>query len=157
MKAPAFVESERKRRQQREAQPGYREKSKIRSREYRLKNKARLSPKWREWQRNWHKTRPESAFNSWLKTRYGIDTQEYRQMLLDQKGRCAICGKLPSKRRLFIDHDHKTNRVRALICEPCNIKLGVYEKTEWMKSALAYLADPPMNKVTAMREEKKFQ
>jgi len=108
-------------------------------------------------QREWRRENPELVFEANLRKKYGITGQQYRQMVLDQKGRCALCGKVPSKRGFFVDHNHMTHRMRALICQPCNIRLGIYENKEWMQKALAYLADPPMNNVIAMREEKTTQ
>ena len=63
-----------------------------------------------------------------LKYNYGITLAQYDEMFNDQNGVCAICG-LPSiSHRLSVDHDHKTGKVRGLLCHPCNMSLGVYEK-----------------------------
>lgn len=46
-----------------------------------------------------------------------------RQKLFDaQGGCCAICKRPESdfKRKLSVDHNHKTGKVRALLCFPCN-------------------------------------
>lgn len=42
-----------------------------------------------------------------------------------QGGKCAICGS-PSD-NLFIDHCHRTGRVRALLCLRCNSGLGFFD------------------------------
>ena len=52
--------------------------------------------------------------------KYGITERQYRLMLRRQKGRCSICGTLPKKRRLAVDHCHLTGRVRGLLCYHCN-------------------------------------
>jgi hypothetical protein len=60
----------------------------------------------------------------------------YNQMLLNQNNLCAICGKPETKRdhqlqkvcTLAVDHCHKTNRVRSLLCFRCNTNLGWFEK-----------------------------
>lgn len=46
----------------------------------------------------------------------------YDAVLRDQGGVCAICRKPPKVggRRLHIDHDHKTGKVRGLLCARCN-------------------------------------
>ena len=57
-----------------------------------------------------------------LKTTFGITKEEYNNLLLKQNSSCAIC-KIPQdqlKRALAVDHDHKTNRVRGLLCNLCN-------------------------------------
>ena len=61
-----------------------------------------------------------------LKRAYGITLAEYQQMLEIQDGRCKICGKKPGKRMLDVDHCHKTNKVRGLLCSKCNIGLGQF-------------------------------
>lgn len=64
-----------------------------------------------------------------LKRRFGITLDEYNKMLSIQSGKCAICNRDASifKRRLSVDHDHKTGRIRGLLCLNCNIKLGHFE------------------------------
>ena len=58
-----------------------------------------------------------------LKHYYNITLAEYDQMFEDQKGVCAICGNPENNRRLAVDHDHKTGKVRGLLCTRCNVKL----------------------------------
>lgn len=62
-----------------------------------------------------------------LGDRYGITLIDYDNMLLEQNGGCKICGRHPKKYRLSIDHDHKTNKVRGLLCVSCNRALGRLE------------------------------
>lgn len=54
--------------------------------------------------------------------RYGLTAENLATMLIGQSGRCAACNE-PLK-TLHIDHDHKTNSVRGLLCSGCNIALG---------------------------------
>ena len=57
---------------------------------------------------------------------YGIDVPDYERMLEEQNGGCYICGKKPDdKRALDIDHDHKTGKVRGLLCSVHNRALGL--------------------------------
>jgi hypothetical protein len=58
---------------------------------------------------------------------YGLEPGEYDRMLEAQGGRCAICMKQPRAKRLSVDHDHNTGRVRALLCQPCNRGLRSFE------------------------------
>jgi len=53
----------------------------------------------------------------------GITVREYQRLLHWQKGVCAICGDV-DYRGLCIDHDHKTDKVRGLLCTRCNLMLG---------------------------------
>ena len=65
-----------------------------------------------------------SARASRLKKEYGITPGDYDKMLLRQDGKCFVCG-AHGGRRLHIDHDHKTGKVRALLCAQDNQALGL--------------------------------
>jgi hypothetical protein len=58
-----------------------------------------------------------------------------------QSGRCKICTRSASelKRRLAVDHDHKTGRFRGLLCATCNTRLGAYENVARTQRFEAYL------------------
>jgi hypothetical protein len=58
-----------------------------------------------------------------LATVYGMSRDEYDARLAAQGGRCAICRNAPRKRRLAVDHNHKTGEIRGLLCTRCNQKL----------------------------------
>lgn len=56
---------------------------------------------------------------------YGLSTEDYARMVLEQNGLCAVCGLPPAPgKELHVDHDHKTGRVRKLLCFHCNTALG---------------------------------
>lgn len=64
-----------------------------------------------------------------LMKKYGITSEVYDQLMLDQNGACAICrsnlaGNINSE-RLYVDHDHTTGEVRGLLCHPCNVAIGL--------------------------------
>lgn len=74
--------------------------------------------------------------------RYGITAEAHDEMLVRQKGLCAICGDPPSGgvravSRLHIDHDHKTKRVRELLCNNCNNGLGRFRDDPGLLRAAA--------------------
>jgi len=48
--------------------------------------------------------------------KYGITPAQYYEMLRRQGSVCALCGLPPKAKPLEIDHDHKTGRVRGLLC-----------------------------------------
>lgn len=63
-----------------------------------------------------------------LERKYGLKRGEYEEMLERQGGGCAICGANEShdKNRLSVDHCHKTNRVRGILCAHCNHAIGKF-------------------------------
>lgn len=77
-----------------------------------------------------------------LKRFYGITLGEYNEMLLDQLGCCACCGKHESmfKRRLHVDHDKETGYVRSLLCTECNPGIGYFKHSiQRMQLGIDYL------------------
>jgi hypothetical protein len=71
--------------------------------------------------------------------KYGITLCQYWDIVKAQDGRCAICGAVTQK-RLFIDHDHITGKVRGLLCSSCNNGLGQFkDSTTALKQAIVYL------------------
>lgn len=59
-----------------------------------------------------------------------------------QKRRCAICGRkeMTGKKRLHVDHDHETGRVRALLCRDHNLALGLFrDNPKWLRNAADYI------------------
>jgi|TARA_R110000868_G_scaffold26592_4_gene102215 hypothetical protein len=56
---------------------------------------------------------------------YGITVEDYDEMLESQGGGCYICGIGPVGRALDIDHDHRTGKVRGLLCSNHNRALGL--------------------------------
>lgn len=58
--------------------------------------------------------------------RYNITSFQWEQLLVRSKGKCELCGN--GQRRLDVDHNHITGKVRGLLCRPCNRYLGFIEK-----------------------------
>lgn len=83
---------------------------------------------------------------------FGINLDQYEQMLLMQNNLCAICkqpetsvdGRTDRVKNLAVDHCHQTNKVRGLLCNSCNSLLGQYEKLlrlNLMSECDSYLLD----------------
>lgn len=69
---------------------------------------------------------------------YGITEEEYRT--LQARGECEICGMKPGYRRLDIDHDHVTGRVRGVLCSMCNMFIGYAQEDIFiLAKAIKYL------------------
>lgn len=69
---------------------------------------------------------------------YGLSKTDYEALRQAQKGRCKICGQKP--KQLVVDHCHETRRVRGLLCNRCNVLLGMSgDNIDILKSAIKYL------------------
>lgn len=77
-----------------------------------------------------------------LRHRYGISLDEYMVLLAAQGGCCAVCREPPTSantrahwnNKLCVDHCHNSGKVRALLCNDCNLAVG-YTKNR--RTALA--------------------
>jgi hypothetical protein len=84
----------------------------------------------------WRCLDQEPTGNSWNRVQYTAD--EYQIQLVEQGGKCAICGGEPA--RLHWDHDHATDVRRELLCPHCNRALGMLrDDPQRCESAAAYL------------------
>lgn len=82
---------------------------------------------------------------------YGLTLGAFEALLKSQDGKCAICHRPPQPRRdgkgrqysqLDVDHNHSTNKVRALLCYNCNAILGhAHDSSDVLRSAIAYLSE----------------
>ena len=75
---------------------------------------------------------------------YGLTPEEFNQMFADQKGECLICKRHQSefKETLSVDHDHKTGKVRGLLCGACNRAIGLFkDDPNIIRAAIDYLKD----------------
>ena len=81
----------------------------------------------------------ERAHN--LKRVFGMSLEEYDEKLKAQDGVCAICGGLcKSGKRLAVDHNHTTGKIRDLLCGNCNGGLGKFlDNPELLLKAADYL------------------
>ena len=92
---------------------------------------------------------------AYLQRNYNITLQTYEQMFKDQNGKCAICNsdgfslKESVKMSLVIDHSHKTNKVRGLLCPNCNRALGLLkDDKERITKLLKYIDKEPYPSIT---------
>ncbi len=74
-----------------------------------------------------------------LRRNYDISLSEYQAMQISQNGRCAICRREYDK--LVPDHNHDTGNVRGLLCNACNMGLGMFgDSIEMLAEAIVYLS-----------------
>jgi hypothetical protein len=77
-----------------------------------------------------------------LKRKYAVDPVDIHKLLLAQGGTCAICHKPPYKKKLAVDHNHLTGKIRGLLCTRCNIGIGYLATPELLELAANYLRLP---------------
>jgi hypothetical protein len=90
-----------------------------------------------------HKDRQKKYYLA-NKKKISIYQKNRRQKLLKKQGNvCAICGKgLEKDKRLAVDHNHKTGKIRGLLCVNCNMMLGMSkDNINTLKSAIKYLEE----------------
>lgn len=99
---------------------------------------------------------PEKARTRNFKHYYGHDDLIYDRLFEIQNGICAICGRPPEEQPmgrnrtartiLSTDHNHKTGKVRGLLCRHCNQALGwIRENPESIQKMLEYIENDGLN------------
>ena len=91
--------------------------------------------------RAWYHRNKDRERNRLFLTRYGITLEEFNRMAEEQGGLCAICHGPPNGHGgLHVDHDHRLNKVRSLLCFSCNAAIGMlHENAELLRAAADYL------------------
>lgn len=87
------------------------------------------------------KSHPDQRKAIKLKHYYNMTLEQYNLLKEKQNGVCAICFDIcKSGRDLSVDHDHKTGRIRGLLCHNCNYVLGAAnDRIEILLKAIEYL------------------
>ena len=123
--------------------------------DYYQKNKTKIRSQINEWQalnedylkehskKRYQENKVEHRSRGLIK-RYGIDSEEYNHMLLEQGGTCKICKSPDHKNKrvkfFAVDHNHETGQVRGLLCHSCNRAIGLLQdKVEIIEAAAEYI------------------
>lgn len=78
-----------------------------------------------------------------LKRFYGITLEKYEELFSKQKGCCPICLRHQSvlRKRLAVEHNHKTQEIRGLVCDYCNrFVIGRESDPELFRRAADFVA-----------------
>lgn len=79
----------------------------------------------------------QRSFN--LRYNYGMSEHDYMKMIEIQKNRCAICNDEFTETP-HVDHCHKTNKIRELLCGRCNKAIGYFrDNVDNLSNAIKYL------------------
>jgi hypothetical protein len=77
-----------------------------------------------------------------------MSLEDYNTLLKKQNNTCTICKQLEpiidnrnnQRRDLAVDHNHKTGKVRGLLCSRCNNVLGrIKDNVDILQEAIKYL------------------
>jgi len=74
-----------------------------------------------------HRARSRKSVRKWrLKKNFGLTPEDVDRMLASQDGQC-VCGATDAgfKKDWAVDHCHETQKIRGLLCHPCNVALGL--------------------------------
>ena len=111
-------------------------KNKDNKKEYILKNKDKI----KEYGKQWYYKNKDRAKATKLKRTYNLTLDQYNKMLSDQNGCCKICPTELTKPH--VDHCHKTDKVRGLLCSNCNTGLGLLkEDTRILNKMIKYIKE----------------
>jgi hypothetical protein len=103
------------------------------------KNKTFILSRQKEYYRKAKKLHPVALH------KYGITHQQYMEMWEKQKGLCPICHhpeRCKRRKWLAVDHDHSTGKIRALLCDKCNLGIGHFkDDIALLESAISYIKE----------------
>lgn len=79
--------------------------------------------------------------------KFGLTKENYNKLLKEQNNKCAVCktsighvSKNKTNCRLAVDHDHRTGKIRGLLCGSCNRALGLFKDSiDNLQNAISYL------------------
>lgn len=97
------------------------------------KNKEKIKKQNRTWYRN----NRDKFEDKRLRYEFGITLKNYNYIAIKQSGVCAIChrentgGNQYGISKLNVDHNHKTGKVRGLLCSKCNLALGGFDTDDF--------------------------
>jgi len=93
--------------------------------------------------------------NTYIKSKYGITLDDYKERLIAQNNKCAICRVELSigGQKAHFDHCHATGKPRMFLCTNCNQGLGHFkDNIANLKTAIDYL-NAHSDSVDVVKEE----
>jgi hypothetical protein len=132
------------------------EKVKNNKRRYYLKNREKIKQQWIDnkeihkeyYLKYWDRYKQYRIYNkkkikeSAVNIIYKITPEKQNELYVKQNGCCAICGIPEDKLNYFlsIDHNHKTKKVRGLLCHTCNRGIGLLkDNINILQKAIDYI------------------
>jgi hypothetical protein len=113
------------------------DKAKEKNRKYNARRYEEDPEKCRRRSRDYYHNNKLKVKDKRLRTEYGISLEEYKDMVGTL---CPICGRSFGEHTPHIDHDHKTGKVRGVLCSKCNLGLGHFnDNIDILLNAIEYL------------------
>ena len=119
------------------------ERRKVYAIKYYLKNEKTIKKNQKRWrgdnveqikkyQSGWRKNNVDKRLNYNLNRKFNINLIDYNNLMVKQNNVCAVCQnpevakdhRTGLTRKLSVDHNHKTKKIRGLLCNNCNTALG---------------------------------
>ena len=91
--------------------------------------------------REYRKNNPGSWRGAHLKRAYGMTLQQFNELFQRQGNRCAICySDSHGGRGWHVDHCHASEKIRGILCHPCNVAIGfTKDDVGRLKACISYL------------------
>ena len=137
-------------------QKEYREKNKEAIKEYREKNKEQIAAQQKEYyeknkeqiaaqRKEYNEKNKEQKAAYWREKKYGLSSEDYKNMLDEQNDKCKICltsFTILDTKHIHVDHCHTTNKIRGILCGMCNLGLGHFkDDIQKLTKAINYLQE----------------
>lgn len=108
--------------------------------DYYAKNREAM----KAYKREWTKNNKDKISEYGRKYRYGVDKNQFTKMIEEQENSCKICSKNLDTCKAVVDHCHSTGSVRGILCNSCNVALGlINDDLGWLNKAKKYLTENP--------------
>lgn len=107
----------------------------------RVKNPEKARAIGRSWRLRNREKDTAASRAGYLRRKYGLSLERYKQLFLQQGGSCAICvEKLilfgRGRKSAHLDHSHASGKVRAFLCGACNKALGLVKESKQVLSRM---------------------
>ncbi len=91
----------------------------IRAKKWNAENPGKRAANWQKW-----------SYGRRLELKYGLTIEQFEEMLHKQNYCCAICREpFSSPRNRHVDHCHDTGVVRGILCQKCNLAIGLLQNS----------------------------
>lgn len=118
----AYKNKEEQKKQHKKYNRGHKKEISKNKRRYYLENHEEKIEKRRKYLRE----NSEKIRGDYFKRTYNLSYEDWLKMWEEQDRKCLICGKtFDSPSNAQVDHDHKTKKVRGLLCNKCNFAIGL--------------------------------